>query len=111
IFSSRSSILLSATASAAAGSIRKIEFFVAGITGPRKIGEATNEPYQLSWNGALPGLYTLTARAVQVNSSDIRMALSAPVPIAVIKSPGNGLPLAVDDFANVPVNSYTNRIN
>jgi hypothetical protein len=53
-----------------------VEFF----EGLNKIGEATNSPYHLTWNGVLLGSYTLTALATD---NDGKTGMSLPLNIVV----------------------------
>src|SRR5207244_337312 len=57
-------ITVTATATAATGSIAKVEFFVTTGVGQLLIGRLTNAPpYTINWIGADPGNYTITAAA------------------------------------------------
>jgi hypothetical protein len=60
---------------------RKVEFF----NGSTNLGQDTNAPYTLDWNGVPPGNYTITART----TNDVGIALvSAPVQVFVITGGG-----------------------
>jgi acyl-CoA synthetase (AMP-forming)/AMP-acid ligase II len=52
---------LTASATAAGAEIVRVEYYAGG----RKIGEASASPFSFMWEGALPGLQTLTATALR----------------------------------------------
>lgn len=58
-FTQGAGIVLSATASIQTGTITKVEFY----QGSTKLGEDLSSPYSFSWNGAVAGDYTITAKA------------------------------------------------
>jgi hypothetical protein len=79
-FSSRSDIVISAIASDTDGSIAKVEFYRNGTL----IGVDTTSPYNITWNNAKNGTYTLVVKAFDnVGQS----TTSAPVGITVKRSP------------------------
>jgi hypothetical protein len=75
-FSSSDTIALSATAGDADGTISAVEFYA----GSNKIGEATSAPYSVTWPNPEPGVYTLTARALD-NAGGV--GISSPVTVFV----------------------------
>ncbi len=81
-------IVISATATDPEGAVAKVEFF----QGTTKLGEDTAAPYRFTWNGAQPGNYTLTARAI--DNLGVPSLDSAPVSIVVsaLPPPVNTLP-------------------
>jgi len=81
-FSLGSTISLAATATELGQQVTRVEF----LDGDQKIGEDSASPYTFDWNGALPGLHILTARAVD-NQDGSR--LSAPVEVFVYGSGGS----------------------
>ncbi len=82
-------LALSADAGDSDGVVAKVEFF----QGATKLGETTNAPFTLTWNGVAPGRYTLRAVATD---NDGLTTTSAPVNITVessivrLTSPTNG---------------------
>lgn len=58
-FVASAAITLAADASAASGTIAKVEFF----NGEIKLGEATTSPYSFTWSNVAAGSYALTAKA------------------------------------------------
>lgn len=70
-------ITLAADASAASGTIAKVEFF----NGQSKLGEATTGPYSFTWSDVAAGAYTLTAKATDNEGATMT---SAAVNITVI---------------------------
>lgn len=98
------SILLTAEATDADGSIARVEFY----QGTTKLGESTTAPYQYAWNGASAGAYALTAKAFDnldapatsavvniVVDTPPTVALTAPANNAVFTL-GNAIPLTAD---------------
>ncbi|MEJ2173867.1 MAG: S8 family serine peptidase [bacterium] len=73
-------ITLTAIASDSDGTISRVEFY-AGVV---KIGEATTPPYTFTWSGVGPGVYSLTARAID---NQLGVAVSAPVTVTVEEGP------------------------
>jgi fibronectin type 3 domain-containing protein len=69
-------IPLIASASDANGAIVLVEFF----QGATKLGEDATAPYAMTWSGAAPGVYVLTAVATDINSV---VTTSTPVTITV----------------------------
>jgi gliding motility-associated-like protein len=59
VFTEGQSISLEATATDSDGQITKVEFFNGNV----RLGQDTSSPYTLDWPNALPGKYTLTAKA------------------------------------------------
>ncbi len=92
-FTAPATIVITATASDADGTIAKVEFFNDTV----KLGEALNSPYEFSWSGVAAGTYALTARAIDNNgavatSSAINVEVKTPVnkePGIFISSPAN----------------------
>ncbi len=65
--------------------ITGVEFFV----GPLSVGAATQAPYTLTWSGAQPGTYALTATATDSTGA---AATSDPIDVTVVAAttPGGG---------------------
>lgn len=85
VFTLPVSVGLQATASDPDGSITKVEFFNGGT----KLGEALASPYALTWIPAIPGEFTLTARATDNSTVS---TTSLPVIIRVVPT----LPYSAD---------------
>ncbi len=79
-FSSGSSILITANASTATGSVSKVEFF----SGNTKLGEDLTSPYSFTWTSVPTGGYTLSAKATDDQAATV---ISAAVNIIVSPSP------------------------
>jgi uncharacterized protein YkwD len=75
-FALGSPIAISASASAGAGSIAKVDFFRDGVL----VGTAVNSPYSISWTSQTAGIFALTAR---VTTSTGTTATSLPVSVKV----------------------------
>ena len=82
-------IPLTADASDRDGTVAKVEFF-AGGTNP--LGTATQSPFTISWNNAVAGVYSLTAKATDNQGGT---AVSTPVKVFVLNSTGA---IVSDDF-------------
>jgi Bacterial Ig domain/Calx-beta domain/WD40-like Beta Propeller Repeat/Domain of unknown function (DUF4214) len=72
-------ILINANASDSDGSISRVEFF----QGTTKLGEDSSGPYSFTWNGVVPGNYSLTAVATDnggasTTSSPVNITVNAP---------------------------------
>ncbi len=76
VFTSPSNINFSSNAADNGGSIAKVEYY----NGATKIGEATVNPYNFSWNNVAVGTYTITARATD-NLGGV--SVSAPLTVKV----------------------------
>jgi hypothetical protein len=76
-FVAPAAITLAADASAASGTIAKVEFF----NGETKLGEATTSPYTYTWSNVAAGAYTLTSKATDNEGAT---TTSAAVNITVI---------------------------
>src|SRR5690349_11573889 len=63
VFIAPASIMLSASASDADGTVSKVEFF----QGSTKLGEDLTAPYNFNWANASAGTYSLTAKATDDN--------------------------------------------
>lgn len=77
-------ILLSADASSSNGSIVSVEFY----SGPTRIGESTNAPFQFSWNSPTNGVFELSAFATD---SAGQTGKSLPVNVLVVGPNTTGL--------------------
>ncbi|MDJ1502603.1 Ig-like domain-containing protein, partial [Xanthocytophaga agilis] len=75
-FTEGESITVTANATDTDGQVMKVEFY-AGTT---KIGESANSPYTISWDNAMSGMYTLTAKATDDKGN---VAISTPVVVTV----------------------------
>ena len=69
-------VTISASASAGAGSIAKVDFFRDGVL----VGTAVNTPYSISWTSQVAGIFSLTARVTTVAGAT---ATSLPVSVKV----------------------------
>ena len=84
-------VAIVASAADGDGFVRRVEFFVDGIS----IGELAAPPFTVAWTNARPGAHTLTARATD---NRLGVVLSAPVPVTIVNqaptvalaSPTNG---------------------
>ncbi|MCW5558970.1 MAG: hypothetical protein KIT22_14210, partial [Verrucomicrobiae bacterium] len=83
LFLAPAKIVLTAQASTTNGSITRVEFY----TGDTKLGEATEPPYQATWNVTAGGAYEV--RALATDSSGITGA-SSPATVTVLGSAGGG---------------------
>ncbi len=79
-FRNPTSIVLSAEAADADGSVARVEFFANNAL----VGKCTNTPYTVRWSGMAQGAYTLTARAFDNLQA---CATSLPVNVTVIRTP------------------------
>jgi len=79
VFVAPASITLTATASDSDGTVSRVEFYALDV----KIGEATSEPFTFTWTNVVPGVYSLTARAV-----DDQFGTGVSEPITVTVEPG-----------------------
>jgi hypothetical protein len=77
LFLAPAQVFIIANATDVDGFVPLVEFF----DGERKIGQATDSPFGLVWNGVAPGSYTLTAVATD---NRLARATSAPVNIEVL---------------------------
>ncbi|MDI4631696.1 discoidin domain-containing protein [Pelomonas sp. V22] len=82
-YTAPASLVLTATAADADGTVSKVEFF-AGAT---KIGESLSAPYSFSWSGVTAGSYVLTARATDnsgatTTSGSVSITVSPPANVA-----------------------------
>ena len=80
-FAAPATILLTATAADADGSITKVEFY----QGTTLLGQALTAPYTYSWTGVIGDSYSLTAKAYDNGNAN---TTSAPVNILVQSSDG-----------------------
>ena len=78
-FRAPASILLTAEASAATGTITTVGFY----NGTNLLGSATNAPYTYMWANVVTGLYSLTAQAV-VNSGAVSTSAVAAIQVLPI---------------------------
>ncbi|HZS67380.1 MAG TPA: Ig-like domain-containing protein [Burkholderiales bacterium] len=84
VFNAPAAVTLSANASDADGTVSKVEFF----QGATPIGTALGAPYTVSWSGAAPGVYSLTAKATDnlgfsTTSAPVSVILNAPPTVSV----------------------------
>lgn len=100
VFNEGQSISIAATATDSDGQIAKVEFF----NGDVRLGEDTSAPYTLDWPNALPGEYTLTAKATDnkgaTASASVKIEVKAQVFEPVARA-GN------DVSIELPENSVT----
>jgi len=91
-------LTLSAEASSGAGPIAKVEFF----SGVKKIGEAVNSPYTLTWSNVPPGNWCLSAKATDAQGG---MRSSIGVPIKVTGSAGNPFLATMGSYSGLFISS------
>lgn len=89
-FTAPASIIISANASDADGTISKVEFY----NGSTKLGEDLSSPYSFSWSNVIAGSYSISARAIDnanasSNSSSVPISVSSLPPS---QSPYGGIP-------------------
>lgn len=89
-------IQIAAAASVENATITKVEFFEGSNN---KIGEATAEPYSVTWNNVMAGRYRLTARATAANG---QTAVSDPTEILA----GTVISVNFQDATDVPPDGY-----
>ncbi|GEM_PF-621042 len=72
------------------GSVAKVEFF----EGPYKIGEVLTPPFQLLWQDAFPGVYSVTAKATDNQGAttvsspvSVTLTLDVPAPAPAVEPP------------------------
>jgi hypothetical protein len=82
-YTAPATVTFTAIASDADGSVARVEFLVLGVL----IGSDATSPYSYSVSGLTDGVYSLTARAVDVNGA---ATTSAPVSITVNPAPLSG---------------------
>jgi hypothetical protein len=95
-FAAGGPFVLSAAASSAGGAIVKVDFYSGTTT---LLGTVTTAPYVLSWDGAAPGNYSITAKATDARASVATSAsvnVRAITPALAITSPAAGASLAAD---------------
>jgi hypothetical protein len=95
-FAAGGTIVLNATASSAGGAITKVDFYRDGTT---LLGSVTTAPYVLSWAGATPGTYSITAKATDARgafATSANVNVQAITPGLAITSPGAGATLSSD---------------
>jgi hypothetical protein len=95
-FAAGGNFALSATASSAGGTISRIDFYSGGTT---LLGTVTTSPYLLSWDGAAPGTYSITAKATDTRgavATSTAVNVRAITPALVITSPATGASLPAD---------------
>lgn len=93
-YTAPATVLLSATASDADGTISKVEFFANG----QSIGTDTQSPYEATWNNVTAGSYNLVAVAtddasLETTSATASVTVTAPPnqpPTVSITSPASG---------------------
>jgi gliding motility-associated-like protein len=99
-FNDGDDIALTATATDSDGTIKRVEFY----SGTDKIGEDVTQPYQFTWEYALPGTYAITA--VATDNSD-GQTVSAVINI-VVNEVGEEqpeqpvIPAETDLYAGIP---------
>ena len=92
LFTTGSTVTISATASDAGGTVTKVEFF----NGTTKLGEDLTGPYTFAWNNMPNGSYTISVKATDnqnatATSGTITITVSAGnnPPVVSITSPAN----------------------
>ncbi len=94
VFHAPASVLVSASAIDSDGSVARVEFFAGG----GKIGEALGAPYAITWSGATPGPYALTAVVTDSSGATATLApvsvlLNAP-PVVALTAPADNAQFA-----------------
>jgi YD repeat-containing protein len=103
---------VTASASAATGSIANVQFILSNPLGRFLLGAATNpatsNQYTVNWTGLTPGPNALVALATD---SAGRVSQSAPVNIQMLSPSTNPPPVAIDDHFAIPAFSSNNVLN
>ncbi len=105
-FSADAPIPISATVAAGSGTITNVEFYARSTNGLWLIGRATASPYATTWLPAIPGVYTLKAKACDDGGL---IGMSPPVTITI--AAGNHSPIANTDQPIILANSQFNVFN
>ncbi len=91
-YSAPASVLLTASASDADGSVAKVEFY----NGSTLIGTVTSSPFSYTWTGVATGTYTLSAKATDnvgasTSSSGVKITVTSTnkYPVVSLTSPSN----------------------
>jgi hypothetical protein len=63
-FTEGTNITINATASVGGGTVSRVDFY----QGSTKLGQDTSSPYSYIWNSVAAGAYSLTAKAININS-------------------------------------------
>ncbi len=90
-FTAPASIVLSATATDADGSISKVEFY----NGASLIGTSTIAPYTLTWNNVAAGVYSLTAKATDNSNATATSGASNVTVTQPVETPYGGTPWSI----------------
>src|SRR5690606_15571914 len=75
VFTEGQPISIEATATDSDGEIAKVEFFNGNV----RLGEDTSAPYTLEWANALPGKYTVTAKATDNKGATASASINVQV--------------------------------
>jgi formylglycine-generating enzyme required for sulfatase activity len=108
IFTAGDNMTLSANATENGGSISKVEFY----QGSTKLGEVTTTPYSLLWSNVAPGIYSLTAKAIDNNSqttTSSAVSINVSSIIVSITSPAGGSVFNEGD--NITINASAYDVN
>jgi hypothetical protein len=84
VFANNADITLTAEASDEDGTVSNVIFTAEKDGEETVIGEVAGEPYEVVWSGVAPGIYTVTAEAVD---NDGLSGMSAPITIIVDSDP------------------------
>jgi RHS repeat-associated protein len=95
VFTYPSAIAMTASATDSDGTVTKVEFY----NGTTKLGEDSTAPFSLTWNGAVAGTYSLTAKAYD-NYSAARV--SSPITVVVNMLPTVSLTAPAAGTVNAP---------
>ena len=107
-FSAPAGITITADVTASGASITNVEFVFRTAQGVYLIGSDKTPPYTTIWSQAVPGTYTLLARA---SDSLGRATISSPVTVEIYPSAQNNSPVAVNDTPSVLANSMNNVLD
>ncbi len=103
-FAQGDNIIIEADASDSDGNVAKVKFY----QGSTKLGEDTTAPYSCTWNDALPGYHTLTARAIDSEGAE---TTSSAVAIEVTGGSGTILREWWTGIPGTAVSDLTSSVN
>ncbi|MBI2949201.1 MAG: immunoglobulin domain-containing protein [Verrucomicrobia bacterium] len=104
VFTAPATIILSAEAKDADGTVAKVEFYF----GTTKLGEDTSAPYSFTWTNVVAGTYSLTAKATDnqgasATSAEMKVTINAPLQPPVITIPPQSQTVSVGGIATFTV--------
>ncbi len=110
VFAGISNLALTAFALSTSSAITNVDFY----DGATKLGADASLPFSFAWNGAIPGLHTLTVRAKNtagqtVTSAPVSITINAPAPTdprIYLASPAPGATFANGATVNFDGHAY-----